>query len=311
MPRPAPSFTAVKSTNVRSTVLGVLGSALRGLERAAPPLAGALAEVLFRTPHRHRAPAREADWLAGSRPLGVRYDGETLPAWAWGEGPTVVLLHGWEGRAGQMGALAAGIAAAGFRAVAFDAPAHGGSRRRLASLPQFAGALRAAAGEVGGAHAVVAHSFGAAAASWAVAEGLAVERLVLLAPALDLDVYMTGFGRLLGVRRATVDRMVARIERRFGIDWSVARRPALAASRRAPGVEALVVHDEGDEETPWQGGAETARAFPRGRLLTTRGQGHRRLLRDPSVVAAVAGFVAGASAAEDQDAPAKRLALGA
>ena len=295
MPRPAPSFTAVESTNVRSSMLGALGATLRGLERAAPPLAAGLAEVLFRTPHRHRAPARERDWLAGSRRLRLRYGGEALPAWAWGEGPAVLLIHGWEGRGGQMGALAAGVAAAGFTAVAFDAPAHGGSRRRLGSLPQFAGALRAAADAAGGARAVVAHSFGAAAACWALAEGMAVERLALLAPAWDLDGYMTRFGELLGVRRATVDAMVARLERRFAFDWSVARRPALAAARRAPGTEVLVVHDAEDEETPWRGGAEVARTWTHGELLTTRGLGHRRLLRDPGVVAAVAGFVAGAA----------------
>lgn len=299
MPRPAPSFTAVKSTNVRSIALGALGGTLRALERTAPPLAAGLAEVLFRTPHRHRAPARERDWLAGSRPLRLRYGGEALPAWAWGEGPAVVLVHGWEGRGGQMGALARGIAAAGFTAVAFDAPAHGGSRRRLGSLPQFAGALRAAAAEAGGAHAVVAHSFGAAAACWAVAEGMPVERLALLAPAWDLDGYMTRFGEMLGVRRDTVDAMVARLERRFAFDWRVARRPAVAAARRAPDTSVLVVHDAEDEETPLQGGAEVARAWPRGGLLTTRGLGHRRLLRDPAVVAAVAGHVAAADLARD------------
>ena len=310
MPRPAPSFTAVKSTNVRSAVLGVLGGALRGLERAAPPLAAGLAEVLFRTPHRHRAPARERDALTLARPHRVRYGGEALPAWAWGEGPTVLLLHGWEGRSAQMGPLAAALAAAGFTAVAFDAPAHGGSRRRLASLPQFAGALRAAVDQAGGAHAIVAHSFGAAAACWAVAEGVPVNRLALLAPAWDLDGYMTRFGQLLGVRRPTVDGMIARIERRFGIEWSVARRPAAAAAARAPEVAVLVVHDVEDEETPWQGGAEVARAFPRGALLTTRGLGHRRILRDRSVAAEVAAFV-GDARREAAAGPGERVALGA
>ena len=136
-----------------------------------------------------------------------------------------------------------------------------------------------------------------------------MERLALLAPAWDLDGYMTRFGEMLGVRRATVDAMVARLERRFGFDWSVARRPAAAAARRAPDTEVLVVHDAEDDETPWQGGAEVARAWPRGELLTTRGLGHRRLLRDPAVVAAVAGFVAGADFAGHRE-PARLAAAG-
>ena len=311
MSRPVASFTSKKSTNVRSTAVGLLGGTLRAVGSVAPPLAPALAELLFRMPHRHGNPAREREWLAAAQRHRVRYGGEQLPAWSWGEGPSVLLVHGWEGRGGQMGALALGLAAAGFRAVAFDAPAHGGSRRRLSSLPQFAGAVAAAAEGLGGVHAVVGHSFGAAAACWSVAEGLAVERLALLAPAWDLDGYMTRFGELLGVRRGIVDGMVARLERRFAFDWSEGRRPAVAAARRAPGTRVLVVHDEDDDETPWQGGVEVARAWPRGELLTTRGLGHHRLLRDARVVAAVSSFVGRAEAGGAADGPMRPVALGA
>jgi hypothetical protein len=282
-----------KSTNVRApAALRLLGLGLRGIERLAPPLAPAAAEVLFRIARRHQAPPRESRWLATARPLRVRFDGEELPAWSWGEGPAVVLAHGWEGRGGQMGALAEGIAASGMRAVAFDAPAHGGSRRRLGSLPQFAGAVAAVAAAVGGARGVVGHSFGAAAALWAVAQGMPAERLALVAPPWDLGTYIYGFGELLGARRETVERMMARLESRYAFDWRLARRPAEAASRRAPEARVLVVHDEGDTETSWQEGARVAGSFAGGELLRTSGLGHRRVLRDAGVVERVVTFLA-------------------
>jgi hypothetical protein len=58
-----------------------------------------------------------------------------------------------------------------------------------------------------------------------------------------------------------------------------------------------VVHDEGDLEVPWQDGKTYAEAWPDSRLLTTRGLGHRRILREPEVMAAVAGFFSGSSKA--------------
>jgi hypothetical protein len=73
----------------------------------------------------------------------------------------------------------------------------------------------------------------------------------------------------------------------------------------------LVVHDEDDEETPWQGGVEVARAWPRGELLSTRGLGHRRLLRDAKVVAAVSAFVGRAAASGSGAGPAAPVAVGA
>ena len=36
---------------------------------------------------------------------------------AWGEGPTVLLVHGWGGHAGQMTPLVDSVVAAGHRAV--------------------------------------------------------------------------------------------------------------------------------------------------------------------------------------------------
>jgi alpha-beta hydrolase superfamily lysophospholipase len=51
-------------------------------------------------------------------------------AWRWGSGPTVVLAHGWGGRAGQMVKLANALVRAGFEAVLFDGQGHGESAGR-------------------------------------------------------------------------------------------------------------------------------------------------------------------------------------
>ena len=67
----------------------------------------------------------------------------------------------------------------------FEAPGHGESGRGLSSLPEFARALHAVVNLHGPARAVVAHSFGGAAATLAVQGGLVAERFVLLAPAAD------------------------------------------------------------------------------------------------------------------------------
>ena len=52
----------------------------------------------------------------------------------------------------------------------------------------------------------------------------------------------------------------------------------------------LVVHDRGDAFTPVTDGEAVAAAWPSTRLRLTDGLGHRRLLRDPDVVAEVVDF---------------------
>jgi pimeloyl-ACP methyl ester carboxylesterase len=55
----------------------------------------------------------------------------------------------------------------------------------------------------------------------------------------------------------------------------------------------LIVHDRDDASTPVADGAAIAAAWTGSRLSVTSGLGHRRLLRDPDVVAEVVEFVSG------------------
>jgi pimeloyl-ACP methyl ester carboxylesterase len=83
--------------------------------------------------------------------------------------------------------------------------------------------------------------------------------------------------------------MVGRIERRVGLPLSAFAVPALAATMATPPL--LLVHDRQDAETGRSDSQAIARAWPGARLVTTSGLGHRRILRDPAVVAEVTGFV--------------------
>jgi hypothetical protein len=44
---------------------------------------------------------------------------------------------------------------------------------------------------------------------------------------------------------------------------------------------------------PWQEGEAVARAWPGAQFVRTTGLGHRRILRDPEVMARVTAFIAG------------------
>ncbi len=261
---------------------------LRALDPIAPGLVARLAFRLFRTTQRHPVPERERTWLESARPVELELDGKRVSGWSWGEGPAVLLVHGWAGRASQMGALAIALADAGHRAIALEAPGHGDSAGRVSSLPQFAATVRLAADAFGPLQAVIAHSFGAAGTGWALEQGARAERLVFIGSPGDLGGYMSGFRELFGLSETTFERMLAILEERFGIDWSESRYATTVAADPTP---MLVVHDQGDDETPYSGALTIARAWPRSRLLTTTGLGHRRILGDPEVIAEVVDFV--------------------
>ncbi|PYN24513.1 MAG: hypothetical protein DMD99_10750 [Candidatus Rokuibacteriota bacterium] len=116
---------------------------------------------------------------------------------------------------------------------------------------------------------------------------------MLVSPAADLRDPAVRFTERLGFSRAVRERMQSRIEERVGRSWSAFDVARLAPTLAMP---LLVVHDRGDSEIPWQHGMAITRAWPGADLLMTEGLGHRRILRDPDVVAATVAFMAARTA---------------
>jgi pimeloyl-ACP methyl ester carboxylesterase len=267
-----------------------LRTAIRLLALISPALAGAWVYRLWFRPRRHPEPPQEKAWRETAQALAVSHRGRPLAVHAWGAGPTVLLIHGWNGRGAQLGAFAAPLTSAGFRAVAFDTPAHGRSPGQATDIPEITEAIQAVAAAYGPVHAAIGHSFGAACALYAVQQGLKVERLVAIAPPADIRGLARKFFEVLAVPPAVQAIFQRKFEARFGADvWQRFSPEMLARQLDVPG---LIVHDQGDIDMPWQEGETVARAWPGAQFMRTTGLGHRRILRDPEVLARVTAFIA-------------------
>ena len=300
MADPSSSVMAAKSTNVRSERplrwssrrgwrAAVASTSLRAvfgtLGRIAPGAAGELAQRLFFTPP--RLPGAGALPL-GAEDLDVAAGGQRIAAWRCGSGPAVLLMHGWGGSSTQLGRLVPPLLQRGFSVVGVDAPAHGRSPGRLASLPEFARALDAVAQVAGPVHAVVGHSLGAAAAALAVSQGLDARRLVLLGSAADPTRWARAFAAHFRIPAAAMDSMGRSSERRLRFRWSELH---LGRLLQGFGGRVLFVHDRQDRETRWTEAFDVARQVADARVVLTEGLGHRRILAHSGVAALIAEFV--------------------
>ena len=287
-----------KSTTGRVKFFHATARPLIGaLSRVAPGPASSLALRLFLTPPRHRAPMREIWWATEAEPFEVPFGAGKLAAWRWGwRGPTVLLVHGWSGRGRQLGAFAAPLVEAGYRVVAYDAPGHGLSTGRRSSLLEMADAVLSMVRHLDGVAAIVAHSVGAAVTTLALSRAgtpPAVKRLVYVSPSVDMTAVTDRFGEMTGFSDEVVRRLRSGLERRFGLRW-----PELQGLEAAPSMThpLLVVHDRDDREVPWREGRALADLWPGSRLESTRGLGHRRILRNDRVVAMAVDFATEAGA---------------
>jgi len=275
-----------KSTNVR--IQGAAPSWMRAgfasASRVAPSLTAAVAAELFRTTRRSSTRPGERDVLEDA--VGSRIAG--MQVWSWGRGPTVLLVHGWNGRSTQLGAFVSPLVARGYRVVAFDAHGHGDSDGRQSSLPEFANCIRQVVEELGGVYAIVAHSLGGAATTFALAYGLEVERVVFISPPADPREFLKIFGAAIGINGDVRARVRRRVEQRLGVPMEEMLAHGIAPNMRIP---LLVIHDRDDKEVPFGVGRGIAQHWPGAELLVTEGLGHQRILRDPSVRDAAVSFV--------------------
>ena len=234
---------------------------------------------------------RERLFLATGAKTTIPLRRGSLALWRWGEGPPVLLVHGWGGHSGRLAAFVAPLLARGCSAVAFDAPGHGDSEGPGGTLFEFAEAIRAVCAREGRILGIVGHSLGASAAALAIQDGVRAERAVFLAPPASLETYLDRFARCVGMGRLGRADLKRRIERRYGVPCDRVRAAATAGSRRVP---LLIFHDARDARVPARDGVAFTQAWPKARLVLTRGLGHHRILRDPRVVRRAVAFLAAA-----------------
>lgn len=285
--RTAGRFRETRKIKVARGAFGVLS-------RMAPALAAHLTYALLARPPR----APEKIWQQTLReqahttwlPLGK---GE-IAVYEWGAGPVVLMVHGWGARATHMGKLVAPLVEAGFRVVAFDAPAHGNSSGRSTDLVAYAAAVAAVARHAGPVHALLAHSFGVAMALYARRDwGITARRQVLISSFHHCKWFTEAFGQYAGMTPDVLERarqkMVDLYQGR--LDWD--RLSVVEMLRRTP-QPTLIIHDREDGEVPFAHSLALMQAAPQARFYATSGLGHHRLLGHADVLRQVVGFVSGA-----------------
>jgi pimeloyl-ACP methyl ester carboxylesterase len=208
--------------------------------------------------------------------------------------PVALLVHGWGGHARQLLPLAESLAQHGWDPVVLELPAHGRSAGATSNLPQFARAIEYVAIRLQAqgrpVRLLAGHSLGANAAAYAASRGLALQRLVLLAPPASPRNYTRYFAQVFGLRESTRAGLQERIEQREGVLMHQFEPRAVGPRIAAP---TLVVHDRGDRINGFADGQAFAAAIPGARLVATEGLGHGRLLQDALAIAQVVAFASG------------------
>ena len=266
--------------------MATIRTANQVLGRFAPRFTAEIARRLMMRPAQNPPRAWERDATATAEPITFRFG---LAGLRWGtRGPVVLALHGWRGRPTQFARLAGPIVASGRQLIALEAPAHGRSPGEESNVVLFAQALHEAAADIRGLEAVIGHSMGGGAAMLALAEGLRVERAVVIGAPAALTRVLESYADAIALPAAAKREFFANVDHHVGVPAASIDSAALGHRLALPG---LVVHDRDDDMVPFAEGEALARDWRGAEFLATAGLGHRQVLADPAVIARVIAFL--------------------
>jgi pimeloyl-ACP methyl ester carboxylesterase len=283
--------TSMSSDRLSRAVTSLLRAGFTVGGRCAPSLATKAAVWLFTKPRRSRPTPDEEESLARARSLFLPHKRGQLAVMEWGKGPAVLCVHGWSSRGLRFAGLVKPLTEAGYRVVAFDAPAHGRSSANHVDLMDFADSVMAVAERSGPIDAVVAHSFGAAATLQALERGLKCGKVIFLSALNGLRGPLDYMAEKLGIPPPVLKRVKSGFETRFG--RSIESLEAVSIIPRLKLPPLLICHDAHDPLLPHHNALDVLRVWKDSCLVTTSAAWHGAIIDDPVVVNSITSFIQG------------------
>lgn len=271
-------------------VISTLRWIFRHFWNFSPEMATRTAVWLFTKPKRSAVFPGESQLLSQAKSYFLASHGYELAVMEWGSGPTVLCVHGWSSRGIRFKTLIGRLVKSGYRVVVFDAPAHGRSSGSHTDVMDYAHAIRAVALNAGSIHALVAHSFGAAATLLALEKGLKIRKAVFFSALNGMRGPIDYLAGKLGFSDPMRERVKHSFEKKFhrNID-------SLEAIHIVPQLETpplLIIHDKYDPVLPFHNALDLASVWKNSGLLTTHGIGHEATLDALTVINKVLDFLA-------------------
>jgi pimeloyl-ACP methyl ester carboxylesterase len=260
------------------------------IERLAPGLASAFFWNLFFTPLHYPIPDKEKEVEKQADRFIRNIGGRNIQVYSWGEGPLILLVHGWAGRATQFRKFIPELVTVGYRVVGFDGPAHGQSGGRKTNIEEFAGVVKELVDELGKPAGVIAHSFGGGVCLYCCRQGVPIKKLINVASPTIADEIINTYLRAVNGSWAIVPRFKDRVLKTFGRPFE--SYTSLVFSKDiAVRPDLLLIHDTDDKEVPIVHAHLFVKTYPGTQLLETYGLGHTRILKDEMVIERCKAFL--------------------
>lgn len=233
----------------------------------------------------------EEEVLNTSQKDTIKYHNFDICTYTWqGGDKKLLLVHGWEGQAGNFADMIAPLQAAGFTIYAFDAPSHGYSSKGPTALLEFIALVEHLIVAKNISH-LISHSFGGVATTYSLSRLLDhhIDRYVLLTAPDKFSQRINDVVNWVGLTPKVEQLLVAKITKETNTD--ISKLNVSEFVKKVNVAKALVLHDVADKVVPIARAKNVVQNWSNATLEEVTGTGHFRILRTSSVIERVVGFL--------------------
>ncbi len=210
----------------------------------------------------------------------VKFKGFNIQKYSWGkpDDPIALLIHGWEGQAGNFGALIDVLLGKGYQIIAYDAPSHGNSSKGNTSMFEYADFVTERL-KIHQPKVVISHSFGSVTAAFALKENpeVQIDKWFLITTPYHFRDRINEIAEFIGVSARTVNHLIAMLEKEINIPLNDLNMKVYGGDLNNLG-EATIIHSKSDRVIPIEKARLVHKAIPQSELIELENLGHYRIL---------------------------------
>jgi pimeloyl-ACP methyl ester carboxylesterase len=249
-------------------------------DRFFPSLAARTMYTLMTNPRIRKLRAFEEEILDAAERKCIPFKGFEIQTYEWGatNSRTVLMIHGWEGQAGNFGAFVNDLLAKGYRLISYDAPAHGRSSKGKTNMFDIADL----AGQLLAEHQpefIISHSFGSVITAMSLKKNptIFVKDWIMITTPYQYINYIKGVTEFFNLSPKTFKKVIDLVEAQ--VDEPIENLNMATYCAALENIErATIIHSVEDKVIPIDSARQTHAGFPKSQLIELNDLGHYGIL---------------------------------
>ena len=211
--------------------------------------------------------------------------------YVWGSSHrTVLLVHGWDAMAMDFYKMIPALVENGYRVIAIDGPAHGGSEGETSNLLHFKEAMAELIEKIGTPYAIVGHSMGGGASAYLLMENdIIVNRLVMIAIPIVSGRFIEEVFKMLKVPAKMQKLFFESMEKEFATP--VEKMNLSLRKEKIKADKVMLIYDEDDEVVSLKDIRHFLSVHPEIKSMNAKGTGHNTIIRNKKVIDEIISFL--------------------